>query len=69
MRSVTLPVPAPPVTGDQSGQPVLSRHVGLSLLSLHVLGGSVGLLGHHQGHEGQQDDDRVHGDVVGVKVR
>ena len=76
-----LPVPGPPVAGQEPGQPVVcpGNLLALSLLSpqrsLPVLGRSVrllGLLGHHQaGKEDQagEKDERVHDGVVCKEVR
>ena len=76
-----LPVPGPPVAGQEPRQPVVcpGHLLALSLLSpqrsLPVLGRSVrllGLLGHHQaGQEDQagEKDERVHDGVVCEEVR
>ena len=74
-----LPVPGPPASSQQFGQPVVSPglHLAglrLSLLSplgLRVLGWSVGVLGHHQAgqhQDGGDDDDCLHDGVGGQMV-
>ena len=74
-----LPVPGPPASSEQFGQPVISPGLhyclpGLPLLpplGLGVLSRGVGLLGHHQAGQqqgGRDEGEGLHDGLAGLVV-